>query len=215
VLTALSANSPYWEEEDTGYASYRTLVWSRWPSSGPTGLFHDPDGYDAAIADLLRTGAIVDEAMVYFDARLSAKYPTVEIRVADVCLEVADAVLLAALCRGLVETAAAGGRAARPRLELLRGAGWRAARSGLTGDLVDVSGGAPVPAWTLVRRLVDHIAPALERYGDLAAVEASLDRLRDRGTGADVQRAAFARRGRLSDVVTEAVRLTAGAPAPG
>ena len=60
--------------------------------------------YRALVADLLGTGVLLDEAMAYFDARLSARYPTVEVRVADVCLRAEDAVLIAALCRGLVET---------------------------------------------------------------------------------------------------------------
>ena len=67
--------------------------------------------YRALVADLLGTGVLLDEAMAYFDARLSARYPTVEVRVADVCLRAEDTVLIAALCRGLVETAARDARA--------------------------------------------------------------------------------------------------------
>jgi len=213
VLTALSVNSPFWQEEDTGYASYRTMVWSRFPSSGPMGLFHDPTGYDAAVQALLDSGTILDTGMVYFDARLSARYPTVEFRVADVCPEVEDTVLVAALCRGLVETAAADWRAgAAPvdvRLELLRAATWRAARSGLSGDLVDVSTGTARPAGEQVEALVSFVTPALERTGDAALVSASLDRLERRGTGADLQRRTLTGTGSFAEVALDAVARSA------
>jgi carboxylate-amine ligase len=211
VVAALAANSPFWQGEDTGYASYRRMVWERWPAAGSTQPFADEAEYDAAVAALVRSRVLLDEAMIYFDARLSAKYPTVEVRVADVQPEAADTVLVAALVRALVDTAAAPppGGFPPPRLELLRGASWRAARSGLSGDLVDVTRGTAVPALDMVQRLVDHVRPALRSNGDLAGVEASLARLVDRGTGADLQRASHRRRGRLADVVTDAVARTA------
>ncbi len=104
--------------------------------------------------------------MIYFSARLSARFPTVEIRVADVCTDVDDAVLIAALCRALVETAATRRRAGEPPAavtgSLLRAATWRAARFGLTGELFDpVSGGQVEAAGRLVDQLVDHVAAAL------------------------------------------------------
>ncbi|WP_228985061.1 YbdK family carboxylate-amine ligase, partial [Streptomyces sp. DH12] len=84
VLTALSANSPFWQGKDSGYASYRSRVWQRWPSAGPTELFESPERYHRRVADMVATGAILDEGMIYFDARLSERYPTVEVRVSDV-----------------------------------------------------------------------------------------------------------------------------------
>jgi carboxylate-amine ligase len=208
VIVALGVNSPFWQGQDTGYNSYRRMLWDRWPGSGATQAFADEKEYDEAVAAMVRSGVLLDAGMVYFDARLSAKYPTVEVRVADVQPEAADAVLLAVLVRGLVDTAVAGPRPPRPRPELLRGAAWRAARSGLTGDLVDVEHATAVPALDLVRRLVDHVTPALRANGDLDLVETSLQRLLDRGTGAALQRASHDRRGRLGDVVTDAVERT-------
>uniref|UniRef100_UPI002027DDC8 carboxylate-amine ligase n=1 Tax=Actinotalea sp. C106 TaxID=2908644 RepID=UPI002027DDC8 len=124
VLLALSSNSPFWHGADSGYASYRSQVWNRWPSAGPTAQFGSADAYHAAVEDLVATGTILDAGMVYFDARLSARYPTVEIRVADVCLDAEDAVLVAALARGLVDTAADDAAHGRPapvvRVEQLR-----------------------------------------------------------------------------------------------
>jgi glutamate---cysteine ligase / carboxylate-amine ligase len=207
VLLAISANSPFWQGIDTGYASYRRMVWDRWPGAGPSGGFGSATEYDEVVDALLSSGVLLDNGMVYFDARLSARYPTLEIRVADVCPEPEDAVLVAVLARGLVDAAAgASWPAARP--ELLRGAAWRAARSGLSEDLVDPVTATAVPAATRLSDLVELISPALRRHGDLAFVESSVARVLARGTGADLQRAAFSRRADLRDVVSDAVHRT-------
>ncbi|MGW0585700.1 glutamate--cysteine ligase, partial [Streptomyces sp. NPDC002920] len=114
TLMALSANSPFWQGRETGYNSYRRRVWLRWPSAGPTELFGSAEGYHRRVSDMVATGTILDEKMVYFDARLSARYPTVEVRVADVCLHAETAALVATLVRGLVETAARAWEAGEP-----------------------------------------------------------------------------------------------------
>ncbi len=104
VLTALTANSPFWLGRDSGHASYRAQAWNRWPSSGPNELFADAATYHRLVQDLLATETIVDTGMVYFDARLSERWPTVEVRVADVALRAEDAVTLAGY-RSLPEVA--------------------------------------------------------------------------------------------------------------
>lgn len=212
VLTAMSANSPFWHGEDTGYASYRTQVWARWPTAGAPAAFGSPAEYHRVVELLVRSGAAMDDGMIYFDARLSHHYPTLELRVADVCLSVDDAVLLAALARGLVTTAAAEWADGRPvpdtRPEVLRAATWRAARDGIQGELLDPVAGELVPARAMVDRLVARVAPALAAAGDLEAVAAMVDNLLTRGTGADRQRAALRQRGRIADVVDLIVRET-------
>lgn len=212
VLLALSANSPFWHGEDTGYASFRAQVVHRWPSAGPTEPFGSAANYRAAVRDLIRTGAALDEGMIYFDARLAVRYPTLEIRVADVCTEVDDTVLIAALARALVETgareAADGVPAPVWRTELLRAASWTASRWGLSKDLVHPVGREPRPASEVVAALVDHVAPALAAAGDTEAVEERLAGLRNRGTGSVRQRAVFSRRSRGDDVILDAVART-------
>ncbi len=209
VLTAISANSPFWLGADTGYASFRTIAWGRWPTAGPTTRFGSLGEYDRRVAALIASGAALDPGMIYFDARLSASYPTVEIRVADVCPEVRDSVLLAALCRGLVETAA---RGRLPTLDVdvavLRAAAWRAARYGLSERLLDPEDGRPRAAEDVLARLVARTEDALRDAGDLGRVRDALARVRARGTGADLQRASLARAGRLRDVVADAVART-------
>lgn len=212
TLLALSANSPFWQGADSGYASYRQRVWSRWPSSGPSELFGSAQCYREAVEQMVSCGSAVDEGMAYLDVRASRQWPTVELRVFDVCLDVEDAVLLGGLARALVETAAWDWRAGRPappvRLEVLRAAAWRAGRFGLSGELVDPTTATTVAARTQVERLLAHATPALRAYGDLDAVAERLDGVLARGTGADAQRAAYARRQRLADVVAEAVTRT-------
>jgi len=190
-LLALSANSPYWMGDDSGYASFRSQVWSRWHTAGPTRLFGSPEAYHDAVKSLVATGTILDEGMVYFDARLSAKYPTVEIRVADVCLSANTATLLAALARALVETAARARDTPAPDVpvEILRTAQWRAGRSGLKGDLVDPRTWRPAAAHDVIGALVAHVREALSDQGDLDTVTELLGELWASGGGAARQRA--------------------------
>lgn len=211
VLLALSANSPFWQGEDTGYASYRSQVWRRWPTAGPTGEFGSADAYADVVRGLVDSGAALDEGMIYFDARLSARYPTVEVRVADVCLRQQDALLLAVLTRALVETA---GRGALPpgsgvRTELLQGAAWQAGRAGLAGPLVDPRTGSRAPAAEVVTGLLDTVRPVLVEQGEVDLVSALWTDLAGRGSGAVEQRG-WAPAG-LAAVVAEAAEATLAA----
>ena len=147
TLLALSANSPFWQGRDSEYASFRYQVWGRWPSSGPAEPFGTARAYRETIEQMVASGTLIDPGMVYFDARLSERYPTIEIRIADVCLRAEDAVLIAALARALVETEARSWREGKPapqvRTELLRLAAWRASRSGLDDTLLHPVTGKP------------------------------------------------------------------------
>ena len=215
VLLALSASSPYWMGEDSGYASVRSLVWLRWPTAGDSGEVTSAADHDALVADLIASGTISDPKMVYFDVRPSAHLPTVELRVTDACPEADTVVLLAGLFRGLVLRARQDYRAGRPlertRPPLHRAAMWRAARSGLEGDLLDLPRSpVPVPAAVAVERLVGDLRPQLEELGDWEQVfDLSVQAL-SRGSSAARQRRAMARRGRIADVVDLVVADTRG-----
>ncbi|MEU7583287.1 glutamate--cysteine ligase [Streptomyces sp. NPDC041068] len=212
VLVALSANSPYWQGNDTRYNSYRSRVWGRWPMAGPTEIFGSAARYEERVHDMVATGVVRDRGMVYFDARLSHRYPTVEIRVADVCLQATSTVLVAALTRGLVETAAREWRAGVAPLGhavgLLRLAAWRAARSGLDDDLVHPLTMRPARAPEVVRALLDHLRDALDASGDLDLVRKGTEGLLRHGNGARLQRDVLHRTGSLGAVVAECVRRT-------
>ncbi|MCX5317564.1 glutamate--cysteine ligase [Streptomyces sp. NBC_00154] len=214
VLLALSGNSPFWQGQDSGYNSYRSRVWGRWPSSGPVDVFGSAERYHEQIRALLDTEVLRDRGMIYFDARLSHRYPTIEVRVADVCLDPVGTVLLATLIRGLVETAAREWRAGKPparfQTALLRMAAWRASRSGLDDRLLHPLTMHPEPAETVARALLAHVRGALEESGDLKAAEDALDFLITSGNGACVQRDLMRRTGSLRATVTECVRRTRG-----
>jgi len=214
VLLALSANSPFWQGLDSSYASFRYQAWGRWPCSGPTEWFGSADAYQATVQQMVATGTLLDTGMVYFDARLSEHYPTVEVRIADVCLRHEDAVLIAALVRALVETEARAWQQdaapLRMRAELLRLAAWRASRSGLDGPLIDPFSGRPDQAPAVIGLLLGHVRDALADAGDLAAVTGLVADVQRRGNGASFQRDAFGRSGLLRDVVTSAAGAVTG-----
>ncbi|WP_018349879.1 carboxylate-amine ligase [Longispora albida] len=192
ALLALSASSPYFQHVDTGYESYRAIEVSRWPTAGQPPVFADYAGYRQAVDRLIHSGVISDYGMVYYDIRPSHRYPTVEIRIADAMPRLDDVLVLAGLCRALVVTAIREDEEGVPQLdcpdELLRGALWRAARSGLRDRLVDVTAGESVPAAELLRRLLAHCQPALAELGDDEAISGGLDALLRRGTSAQRQR---------------------------
>jgi len=164
-LAGAQRDSPFWQGRDTSYASFRYQAWGRWPSAGPTEPFGTAEAYRQAVSQMVGTGTLLDSGMVYFDARLSEHYPTLKVRIADVCLHADDAVLIAALRRALVDTEArqwrAGADLPRQRTEMLRLAAWRASRSGL------------------------------DEAGDTAAVSDLLAAVLARGNGAAFQRSAY------------------------
>jgi carboxylate-amine ligase len=216
LLTALSANSPYASGQDTGYASWRQQVWTRWPTAGAAEPYGSVAEYHRVSRTLIDFGAALDAGMLYFDARLAARYPTVEIRVADTCTEIEDALVVVALARALVQTCAEADPSDRPwRSDLLRGAWWRAARYGLSGHLVHPVTARSVEAQEAVATFREIVDDALRRAGDVDRVDEGLARLFAAGTGARRQRAAYERTGEIGDVVADLVaRTTASAQPP-
>jgi carboxylate-amine ligase len=217
ILLALSASSPFWNGQDTGYSSIRTIIWQRWPSAGATGRIESAQEYEELLDDLINSGVIADRKMAYFDVRPSAHAPTLELRVCDACPIVDDAILIAGLFRGLVRAAEHEIAEAKPFVPfpapIHRAAIWRAARGGLTGELLDDSRHPrPVPAAQAVRGLLERLRPFLEELDDYDEVEQLVATALARGNSADRQRAAMAERGELDDVVELVVNETQGPP---
>jgi YbdK family carboxylate-amine ligase len=216
TLIALTASSPMWEGVDTGYASYRTQWFSRWPTSGAPELLADRAEFDALVDDLIGIGMIDDASHLYWDVRPSMRHPTLEFRVADVCPRMEDAVLYAALVRSLVRTAAGWAAAGRPpaavRTEVLRAAHWRAARYGLTSDLWHQGSRQLRPAADVVGHLLAELRPDLTANGEWAQVSALVEDLLARGTSADRQRRVLAdSHGDLVAVTAQLVAESVGA----
>lgn len=207
LLLALTANSAIYRNADSGHASWRSVLWARWPSAGPPPHFESADDYDATVQMLLDAGALLDDGMVYWDVRPSANFPTVEVRVSDVPATVAETVLLAALVRACVMTALDEERRREPVVPLrphaLRAAYWKAAREGLDGRAVDFAEHGTALTTQLLTGLVEQVRPALEAVGDYEMVTAELARVAAEGNGAMRQRRAWRRRHDAADVIAE------------
>lgn len=212
VIQAVAANSPYAAGIDTGYASWRSVMWAQWPTVGPAPTV-DEHEYEHMIDALVRSDTILDRGMLYWHCRPSEHVPTLEIRVADVCADPDTTVLIAGLLRGLASAFLADIREGRPAPEvgtpLLAAAHCRAAHAGLAGAGLDPVTGTPAPAAVLLDRLVARATPALDALGDLETVHALLDTLRRNGCGADRQRAAYHRTGTLTHVLDTLAHTTA------
>jgi glutamate---cysteine ligase / carboxylate-amine ligase len=211
-LIAMSANSPFQNGRDTGHASWRTIAWNRLPSAGPPPRLGSLADHERAVRALADSGAILDRHMVYWDVRLSDHLPTLEIRVGDVAATAEEALLFAALTRGLVTRVLTDVRRGAPVPEVsdtaLRAAMWRAARDGLEGVIPDPLTGETPPAAVAMDRLLAAALPGLLGNGDADLASDLLDRLRRRGSGAARQRAAHDRRGRFTDVVDHLIDHT-------
>lgn len=195
VLVALTANSPIWQGRDAGWASQRTVLTSRWATAVPAPPVSSIEEYDALLDAAVGSGHALDDRSVYFLARLSPRYPTVEIRIADVSLTADETVGYVGLVRALVATVL--DQARRDRRDPVVGQAFlaqacrSAARTGLDGDLTDPRTGREVPAWDLVDRLVALVRPSLRAHGDEAVVLQALERIRRSGGGAQRQRRLF------------------------
>jgi glutamate---cysteine ligase / carboxylate-amine ligase len=196
VLLAMTGSSPFHDGADTGYESWRTVWWSHWPNAGPPEPLGSEQRFREVLDGLVRSGVVADGRHLYWDVRPSARWPTLEFRLADVCTDLDAVVLHAALVRSLVRVLAGRAQRGEPvpevRPEMLRAARWRAARDGLSGELFDPVGGEPVAARAAVGALVAELADDLRAHGEEDDVAALLDRLWSHGTSAARQRATWA-----------------------
>ncbi|NYF27050.1 YbdK family carboxylate-amine ligase [Microbacterium sp. JAI119] len=208
VLLALTGNSPFVHGRDSGFASWRSILIRRLPSSWTPPHFRDYDAYRADVQRLIDVGAIADAASLSWSARLSERYPTVELRVFDAQLSAQDAVFAALLSRAIVLTDDL------PHADIgvdgIDASMWTAARHGMAARLLDPATGKAEDAWLLADQLLAAIAPALRELDDEDRVRDGIARLRASGTGADRQRRAAADGGpsKLAEL------LRAGTPSP-
>jgi len=213
VLSALSSSSPYWMGTDTGYASYRSMIWERWPMAGIPPEFRSYDHYKKGVELLIDTETSVDAGQIFWDVRPGTRYGTVEFRIADSCATIDEAVIQAGLSRALVQKCLneleRGDPSPEIRPELLRAAKWRSARFGLTENLLDPISAELVPAHSLVAELFKYVRSPLEATGDWAEMTQLVERTKIFGTSAERQRRAFSETNRLEDVVNLLARETA------
>jgi glutamate---cysteine ligase / carboxylate-amine ligase len=212
TLLAITANSAVYRGAETGYVSWRSILWQRWPCAGPPPYFHSASHYDEVVEMMVRSGTILDDGMVYWDVRPSAHFPTVEIRVSDVPATVDESVLFATLVRALVMTALGDIEHGVPTpefsAETLRAAYWKAAHDGIRGEAIDVVAGDVRPAAAQIAELLATVRHALEEVGDYEDASQGIANLLANGNGAVRQLAAFRRRGEADDVIAECTRYT-------
>lgn len=212
VLLALSANSPFWLGRETGYVSYRTEMWTRLPLTGQPQVFSDYQEYQDLVNDLVSSGVIEDATTIYWDIRLSDKFPTIEFRVTDICLSVEEAVTITGLIRALVYTCyreeVNGHRMIEVRPEFLKAAHWSAARYGLTGNLIDLESKVAIPAKDLVNKFLTYLRSGLEHFNDWDTISTLVQKILEEGNGAQRQLAIYQQTGSLSDVVDYIVEQT-------
>jgi glutamate---cysteine ligase / carboxylate-amine ligase len=206
TLIGLSASSPFFQGDETGYHSYRSIVHRRYPLNGPPPALRALAEHDGLL-DLLTSGGLIpDRRTVYWSARLNPTHPTIEFRGADACPSMTEAAAMAALARAAVAFLSAGGslRPGRPTpwdhllLDLNE---WQAARYGL--DATIALGDDPAMITPLrheVERLLDTLRPTLHRMGDGHAA-AMIERILDDGNAADRMRRVFARAADLVHVM--------------
>lgn len=207
-LLALTASSPFFLGEDTGYDSYRAILWGRWPRSGIPPRFRDRAEFDRLIELLIETGRIDGPGRLYWDLRPHHEYPTLEFRIADAMPRLEDVVTAVALARAVV-AGAAEGVLAEPDLpepilhSLVADNAWRAARDGLEADFVGWTAGNAVrvvSARSAISELADRLEPLSRALGEedaFAALPSVLER----------QRVAATIRERAKDFGGDLVRL--------
>jgi glutamate---cysteine ligase / carboxylate-amine ligase len=199
-LLALSGNSPFWHGRDTGLASTRTKIFETFPRSGLPPAFASFEEFELLVERAVKTGSMPDYTFIWWDLRPHPTLGTLEIRIPDAQTRLESVAGIVALVQCLVATLADGfERGEKPQIQpvtLISENKWRAARDGLNGLLIDLERDEERPAGEAVLALVERAGPAAARLGcreELAEVE----RLVQRGTGADEQRRVYEETGSL------------------
>ncbi len=210
-VLALSTSSPYWHGRDTGLKSYRSVVFQSLPRTGIPPQFGSSADYRAYLDVLLATGSLDAPTHIWWDARPSEKFPTLEIRIPDMCTRIEETICLAALIQALVAKLVQLRRANqswRPyRKHLIDENKWRAVRYGTDGKLIDFGKGEEVSFPALIEEILGWVDDVVDELGSREAVEYATTILRE-GTSADRQLAVYRRTGDFRAVVDHVVEET-------
>lgn len=208
---ALSCNSPFWEGRNTGFKSFRTKVFDKFPRTGIPDDFDDWDDYKNYINLLIKTGCIDNAKKVWWDVRVHPFYDTIEFRICDVPMCVEDSVGIAALFQAIVA------KLYKLRLQnmsfmmyhrsLINENKWRASRYGLDGKMIDFGIESEVDSRYLINELLDFVDDVVDDLGSRHALKA-IDKILHVGTGADRQLAVFEKTQSLHHVVDYIVEET-------
>jgi carboxylate-amine ligase len=203
-IYALSTNSPFWEGRLTGYKSFRTKVFDKFPRTGIPESFESIEAYDNYVKLLVKTNCIDNAKKIWWDLRVHPFFNTVEFRICDVPMTVSETIAIAALFQGVCA------KIYKLRMQnlnfiqysraLINENKWRASRYGIDGHLIDFGKEEEVNTRVLIYELLDFIDDVVDPLGSRPAVE-YVKKILDRGTGADRQIAEFRKTEQLTNVV--------------
>ncbi|WP_138991902.1 carboxylate-amine ligase [Larkinella sp. C7] len=210
-IYALSTNSPFWCGRNTGFKSYRSKVFDKFPRTGIPDYFSSAAEYDDYINLLVKTNCIDNGKKIWWDIRLHPFFDTIEFRICDVPMRVDETICLAAVMQALVAKIHKLHKQNlnfRPYRRLLINENkWRAARYGIEGKLIDFGKQEEVPYHTLAQELLDFIDDVVDELGSRKDVE-YVKTILETGTGADRQLAVFRQTNDLKRVVDYIVEET-------
>lgn len=194
-IFALSTNSPFWEGRNTGFKSFRTKVFDKFPRTGIPDYFASIEEYDNYIKLLVKTNCIDNAKKIWWDLRVHPFYDTVEFRICDVPLTVQETITLAALfqavCAKIYKLRMQNLNFIIYNRALVNENKWRASRYGIDGNLIDFGKEMEVNTRALVYELLDFVDDVLDDLGSRSPAVDGTQRILAEGTGADKQLKVF------------------------
>jgi carboxylate-amine ligase len=210
-MLALSVNSPFWLGRDTGWKSYRCKVFDKFPRTNIPEFFESYGEYREFVKLLVRTNCVLDGRQIWWDVRPHEVYPTLEYRICDIPMRVDETIAIAALFQAITAKLwllGTGNLTFRYyRRSLIMENKWRAARWGVSGNLIDFGKEEEVPMSALVCELLDFVDDVVDDLGSREEVVYAMRILQD-GTGADRQLKVYRETGDLRAVMDYVVRET-------
>ncbi|MBT8116821.1 MAG: carboxylate-amine ligase, partial [Gammaproteobacteria bacterium] len=190
LLLSLSTSSPFWQGEDTGLKSYRLTIFDNFPRSGLPEQFSSFADYQRHVDILVKAGVMEDATFIWWDMRISARYPTLECRIADMCTSLDDTMSIAALTQSLLRYLyrmrdKPGNWPLYSRF-LIDQNRWRAMRYGYDQGLIDFATAEVVPVKKLLADIVERVHADAVELGCAREVEHALS-IPERGTSAHMQ----------------------------
>jgi len=212
-LLCLSTSSPFWMGRQTGLKSYRSIIFRHFPRSGIPRVFQSWADYTYLLDTLVQTHSVPDSTKIWWDVRPNGRYPTLEIRICDVCTRVDEAVCIAAILQAVVAKL---WKLRRDNMtfrvyqsDLIEENKWRAVRYGLDGNLIDFGKQAEAPAREMIREMIEwFIGDIADELGSRREIEYALTIL-ENGSSADRQLAVYERTHDLKSVVDSLIAESA------
>jgi glutamate---cysteine ligase / carboxylate-amine ligase len=203
-IYALSTNSPFWESRNTGYKSYRSKVFDKFPRTGIPDYFESIEAYDNFVQLLIKTNCIDNAKKIWWDLRVHPVYNTIEFRICDVAMTTQETITIAALfqaiCAKIYSLRRQNINFINYQRALINENKWRASRYGIDGLLIDFGKEKEVPVKALIDELLEFIDGVVDELGSRYHVE-KVHTIFETGTGADRQLAKFKETGSLIEVV--------------